>query len=371
LQVLVLLWVLLVSIPRPDVLLVQTPPAIPTLAVTWLVSLIRGCRVVVDWHNFGYTILALNMCSPQHWMVRVATLYERLFSAWAGHGNLCVTDAMRQWLFKEWAVHAHVLHDQPPAFFRKATVDEMHELFGRLGRAEAAGLADSMWAQEDTGYEGGGAVTSEKTLLTFQNVDGNCQVREDRPALVVSSTSWTEDEDFGVLLDALTDLDVRIRHDEDFPRILVLVTGKGPQRAMYEARMAKLCLCKVRIRTLWLEAADYPRLLGCCDLGVSLHTSSSGLDLPMKILDMFGASMPVCAKGFKCLDELVQDGHNGLVFESSSQLTDQMHKLLRNFPKSPLLENLRENVKPGRWMENWLQNALPVILPELVAAHVD
>merc|ERR1719410_2399443 len=155
------------------------------------------------------------------------------------------------------------------------------------------------------------------------------------------------------------------------PRVLVLVTGKGPQRAMYEARIAKLCLCKVRIRTLWLEAADYPRLLGCCDLGVSLHTSSSGLDLPMKILDMFGASMPVCARGFKCLDELVQDGHNGLVFESSGQLTDQLQNLLRNFPKSTLLEELRRNVKPGRWTENWLQNALPVILPDLTAAHVD
>jgi len=351
--------------------LVQTPPAIPTLVVTRLVSLIRGCRVVVDWHNFGYTILALNMGSAQHWMVRVAQAYERVFSVWAGHGNLCVTDAMRQWLKEHWAVQAHVLHDQPPAFFRKATVDEMHELFSRLGRGEEAGLTDSMWAQEEAGHQGGGDGTIKKTLLTFQNVDGNCQVREDRPALVVSSTSWTEDEDFGVLLDALTDLDVRIRHDEDFPRVLVLVTGKGPQRAMYEALIAKLCLCKVRIRTLWLEAADYPRLLGCCDLGVSLHTSSSGLDLPMKILDMFGASMPVCARGFKCLDELVQDGHNGLVFESSGQLTDQMQKLLLNFPKSPLLENLRRNVKPGRWMENWLQHAFPVILPELAEAHVD
>jgi len=197
------------------------------------------------------------------------------------------------------------------------------------------------------------------------------RMRPDRPALVVSSTSWTEDEDFSVLLEALADLDRRVKGDTRFPRVLCVVTGKGPQRAMYEARMARMRLEKVRIKTMWLEAADYPKLLGSCDIGVSLHCSSSGLDLPMKILDMFGASLPVCAINFECLDELVQDGHNGLVFEEPKQLADQLQQLLTGFPDARRLAELRANVRPGRWSENWMQHAMPVILPDLSPDHVD
>ena len=66
------------------------------------------------------------------------------------------------------------------------------------------------------------------------------------------------------------------------PRLL-LVTGKGPQRAAYQRLMQQQDLRRVAFRTLWLEPEDYPRLLGACDMGVCLHTSSSGLDLPMKV----------------------------------------------------------------------------------------
>jgi beta-1,4-mannosyltransferase len=118
----------------------------------------------------------------------------------------------------------------------------------------------------------------------------------------VSSTSWTPDEDFGLLFEALRLYDAAACADADadqrpetapppsppprlsrrWPRLLVVVTGSGPLRARYEAAAAAARLRHVAIRTAWLEAADYPRLLASADLGVSLHASSCGLDLPMK-----------------------------------------------------------------------------------------
>jgi beta-1,4-mannosyltransferase len=60
------------------------------------------------------------------------------------------------------------------------------------------------------------------------------------------------------------------------PFIVVVVTGKGPQKEHYEERIRASALGHIGICTMWLEASDYPRFMGCADLGVCLHTSTSG-----------------------------------------------------------------------------------------------
>jgi hypothetical protein len=53
---LILMWTA-VQHGRPRVLLVQTPPAVPTLLICWLMRLCLWCRVVLDYHNIAYTIM--------------------------------------------------------------------------------------------------------------------------------------------------------------------------------------------------------------------------------------------------------------------------------------------------------------------------
>lgn len=53
----------LLRIKRPDLILVQNPPAIPALPVACLVGFLRGAAVVIDWHNLGFTVTFLS-CKP-------------------------------------------------------------------------------------------------------------------------------------------------------------------------------------------------------------------------------------------------------------------------------------------------------------------
>ena len=55
------LWRTLKQLRRPDLVLVQNPPAFPTLTVARLALVRRGVRFVIDWHNIGYTMLRLRL----------------------------------------------------------------------------------------------------------------------------------------------------------------------------------------------------------------------------------------------------------------------------------------------------------------------
>jgi beta-1,4-mannosyltransferase len=301
---------------------------------------------------------------PQGTFRKVAKLYEQAMAPLAD-GHLTVTRAMKDFLRIEMNLtsseNMNVLYDCPPSMFRPLTLEEQHGILSKLDSQLCSACPRSWCASKE----------SNQTLFTAKQNFGGVRIRRGRPALVTSSTSWTPDEDFGVLLDALVALDSRITQENVDLRVLMVVTGKGEQKAFYEEQISRLTLQHVAIQTLWLAPGDYPKLLACADLGVSLHTSTSGLDLPMKVLDLFGCQVPVCAMNFACLDELVQDEVNGRVFSTSEQLAEQFWTLLSplvDHPDSPshafgdLMEYADALKDRKRWDDNWKENALPVIL---------
>jgi hypothetical protein len=132
-------------------------------------------------------------------------------------------------------------------------------------------------------------------------------------ALAVCPTSWTADEDMALLLEGLMQWDAA----PPGPRLFVLITGRGPLRDAFERRLSGIRWRRAEVHTAFLDPADYRELLCAAHFGFCMHRSSSGVDLPMKVMDLFGARTPVCALDYgACLAEQLQPGvHGGFVPE--------------------------------------------------------
>lgn len=89
-------------IRKPNVLIVQNPPAIPSLIVCWLFCKVIGAKFVIDWHNYAHTIMALNL-SSRHTLVKITKSVE-MFIGRRANSNFCVTDAMKNDLFNKYKI---------------------------------------------------------------------------------------------------------------------------------------------------------------------------------------------------------------------------------------------------------------------------
>lgn len=124
-------------------------------------------------------------------------------------------------------------HDRPPSHFRRLTPAERQAFFDR-----APHLSPSPKGAQDR-------------------------------RLAVSSTSWTADEDFGLLLNALSRVAKAYNQSaQPMASLLVVITGKGPMKAAFEDELNRRSNQErwqgVEVRFAWLESSDYPLLLGEC-----------------------------------------------------------------------------------------------------------
>ena len=315
-----LTWALLFGLRRPDTVFVQNPPSLPTLLVALVVARLRSARYVIDWHNYGYSMVALRL-GQRSPLVLLHRWFERIWGSRADH-HLCVSAAMRAQLAQRWGfADPALLYDRPAQGFEPTAPELARELLARL-RQEL-----------------------------------ELPVTPRQPAWVVCPTGWTSDEEISLLLEIAAQ-----EYDQAMPDLVILITGKGPLRMAFEREVMRLPPSRVHLRTLWLPYREYQRLLGAVHFGLCFHRSSSKVDLPMKIMDMFGAGLPVCALNYgPCLAEQIQHRVNGLVFDNPAELKEQLCELLSGFPAdTPLLNELRLGVHACRqqsWDESWQKHA--------------
>jgi beta-1,4-mannosyltransferase len=307
-------------------LLVQNPPSIPTIFIAIIICFLRNTHLIIDWHNYGWTILA-GTRGETHPFVMISKYYEAFLGRWAPTASFTVTHAMaKQLRNKPYNIRSPIftLHDRPAAIFQPISSPSARLAFLKT-LPETSKQADNILAG--------------------------------KTKLLVSSTSWTPDEDFSLLLSALCSYAASTK---PLPPILAIITGKGPQKQIYLDKIASLTkeskLKNITILTAWLSAEDYATLLACADLGVCLHMSSSGVDLPMKVVDMFGAGLPVVGYGdYESWDELVKEDVNGRGFVTSDDLARILAELFGE-KEGAQLRRLRagaEEEGKRRWDEEW------------------
>jgi beta-1,4-mannosyltransferase len=305
----------LLRTPRGGVILVQNPPSIPTLFAAWIAARLRGCRFVIDWHNFGYSMLALRL-GPAHPAVRLSAAYEQMFRRWAD-GHLCVSRAMAAGM-----PGAVVVYDRPRVIAEPLSRAERQSLAAEvLGTALAPGCA-----------------------------------------LLVSPTSWTADEPMEPLIEALDAWE----RCESQTTLLIVISGRGPLRQKFEDRVASKRWQRAAVRTVFLDPEGYREILRSAEMGLCFHLSSSGVDLPMKVMDLFGAGSPVCAYNYgPCIEEQIEPGSNGLLFGNGTELAAHLVSLFGGYAagETGVLDRMRGNVRQScreTWADVWKRDAGPL-----------
>ncbi|VEU19892.1 DEKNAAC100604 [Brettanomyces naardenensis] len=281
-------------------------------------------KIIVDWHNLNYTILNLKFHNLNHPLVRFLKAYERVLSRRYADLNFTVTEAMRSFLIRDFKLDPRkiiTVYDRPSEKFSplknagelKSILDSSNELFGE--------------------YDG------------------------EKDKILITSTSFTADEDFTILVEALKKLDSILVEKKQDSKVLMIVTGKGPLKKDFIKAISDYNWEQVIIKDIWLSDDDYPRILKVADLGISLHYSSSGLDLPMKIVDLFGSGIPVISMGYPVISELVRKGKNGLVLDDNrcgDEMAEKIYDTL--YEDRNLFRQLRTGAieeSKRRWNDEW------------------
>lgn len=372
-QIFTLIWIMLFRIhSSPKYIITQNPPCIPLFMMLPIISWLYRARWIIDWHNLSWSIMSMSH-GQNSILMKTCRWIEYSFGLHA-HGHICVTNAMKKDLILHGISNTNitVCYDHPSKYFRRSSIDEIHELFVRVTSKYKSTLAkflpdaSSNWTPFTKSTPETSPICDSPASRSNNNF-AHIKLRIDRPALIISSTSWTIDENFDLLLEAIDSIEksLSISKSRQFPNAIVIITGKGPMKQIFMEKYSTKNWKKFVIICDWFESKDYSKLLGSADIGISFHSSSSGLDFPMKVVDMLGSDLPALALDFPCITELVHHNVNGLLFKDSNELSLHMTRLLDSFPENEELQRLhrqceQEILWEDSWSEHWSKRVKPM-----------
>ncbi|EKX72670.1 hypothetical protein BEWA_012290 [Theileria equi strain WA] len=181
-------------------------------------------------------------------------------------------------------------------------------------------------------------------LKIFGNTDGIFLIykrKKERPVFAITSTSFSSDEDLGMLISAVKKYDeIYANSYREYildggllhPQLILIITGDGFKKSLFKDLVSRVRLRNTIVRFAFIKSNDYFNFVGSADFGISMHTSFSGLDLPIKIITMQGCGLPVISYKYGAVSELVHNRFNGMLFSSSHELSQILIDSLLGFP---------------------------------------
>lgn len=332
-----------------DGVLVQNPYSLPVLVLLAIYKLWSPhTKVVIDMHNFGYTLMgkgravaeaespslsatvlraiALLRSLQRRIFVQLYFVVETTFVRLVADEVLVVSQAMKVVLEQEWNIPADrvkLLYDTPNAGagFKKLSLAEKHNFlssFAELRDAQGGSLLASV--------EGGKPVE-----------------KKDRPLVFTVSTSWGIDDDFDTLIQAI---ELYKAAPGAKRRLEFFFTGTGPKKHFVAKQLKALSDELVQIHMKWFSAEDYAKMIACADFGISVHASTSGVDLPIKVIDSLACHVPVIAYNYApAIKELVSEA-NGHLYDNAAELCELLLKVGKAGPTNYRFEE-------RLWADEW------------------
>ena len=291
---------------------------------------------MIDWHNLSHTIAAVRL-GERHRAVKAIARSER---RWARRAD------------------AHLDRVAGARRLAGARIQGQSRRLSTIGRAMPSSRPSPADGQRRCG----------------SGSRADAQLGPSRPPIVVCPTSWTPDEDFDLLLEALERAERQLtrnaRPAPATPALAVLLTGRGALRDAFEARAARRNFKAIAVKTVWLEPvglSDARRHGRPRPLPSSVLVGPRSADEARR-LSRRRCARRRCSTTRRCCREVMTSGQEGVTFRDPGDLANVLVTVAtgsasRRIRRSARAARGSRQHPPERWSAQWDQAARPVLFP--------